>query len=164
MPMHLDPMQNANLATFDTLDLEIFSHADWARLGQSHAQNIPVHWPDGQYTEGIDWHIADLAALFVWAPDTRINLHPTRIAHDFFTAVTGVMRGTFTRPMPNPAGGVPPAPTGRAYAINMCTVGWVEPPGHHGRGVPLLGRRNLLPADRPGLSAGPEGRARTGHG
>jgi hypothetical protein len=24
-----------------------------------------VHWPDGHFTDGIDKHIADLAALFV---------------------------------------------------------------------------------------------------
>jgi hypothetical protein len=39
-----------------------------------------------------------------------------------FTAVTGVMRGTFTRPMPDGNGGHIP-PTGKDYAINMATVG-----------------------------------------
>jgi hypothetical protein len=81
-----------------------------------------VHWPDGHFTDGIDAHIADLSALFVWAPDTRIQEHPLRVATNELTAVTGVMRGTFTRPMPDGKGGLI-APTGKAYAINMATIG-----------------------------------------
>jgi len=121
-PHGLDRAERAHLKTFDTLDFDVFTHADWTRLGESHAPNIRVHWPDGHYTDGIDRHIADLKALFVWAPDTRIHEHNVRIAMNEFTAVTGVMRGTFTRPMPNGRGGFI-TPTGRSYAINMATVG-----------------------------------------
>lgn len=121
-PKGLNHTERTHLETFDTLDFDVFTHADWARLGESHAENIRVHWPDGHYTDGIDKHIEDLAALFVWAPDTRIEEHPIRIAMNELTAVTGVMRGTFTQPMPDGAGGFIP-PTGKAYAINMATVG-----------------------------------------
>ena len=121
-PHGLSPAEREHLKTFDTLDFDVFTHADWARLGESHAPNIRVHWPDGHYTDGIDRHIADLQALFVWAPDTRILEHPIRIAMNEFTAVTGVMRGTFTQPMPDGKGGHI-APTGKAYAINMATIG-----------------------------------------
>ena len=121
-PHGLSPAEREHLKTFDTLDFDVFTHADWARLGESHAPNIRVHWPDGHYTDGIDRHIADLQALFVWAPDTRILEHPIRIAMNEFTAVTGVMRGTFTQPMPDGKGGYI-APTGKAYAINMATIG-----------------------------------------
>jgi hypothetical protein len=58
----------------------------------------------------------------VWAPDTRILSHPLRVAKDELTAVTGVMQGTFTRPMPDGNGGFL-QPTGKKYAINMATVG-----------------------------------------
>jgi len=34
----------------------------------------------------------------------------------------GVMKGTFTQPMPDGKGGSM-APTGKAFATNMCTVG-----------------------------------------
>ncbi|MEV7889306.1 hypothetical protein [Streptomyces sp. NPDC088357] len=64
----------------------------------------------------------DLAALFMWAPDTRILSHPLRVAKNELTAVTGVMQGTFTRPMPVGKGGFI-QPTGKKYAINMATVG-----------------------------------------
>ena len=126
LPGGLSRTERAHLKTFDELDFEVFSHADWARLGESHAPNIRVHWPDGHYTDGLDKHTADLAAMFVWAPDTRIEEHPLRIAMNEFTAVVGVMRGTFTRPMPDGRGGFI-APTGRAYAITMCTVGIWNP-------------------------------------
>jgi len=121
-PRNLTHAERKHLETFDELDFDVFSHADWARLGESHAQNIRVHWPDGHYTEGIDQHIADLAAMFVWAPDTRIHSHPLRVAKNELTAVTGVMQGTFTRPMPDGKGGFI-QPTGKKYSINMATVG-----------------------------------------
>lgn len=121
-PRNLTHTERKHLETFDELDFEVFSHADWARLGESHAQNIRVHWPDGHYTDGIDKHIEDLAALFVWGPDTRIHSHPLRLAKGELTAVTGVMQGTFTRPMPDGKGGFI-QPTGKKYAINMATVG-----------------------------------------
>jgi hypothetical protein len=66
--------------------------------------------------------IQDLATLFVWAPDTRIHSHPLRLAKDNLTAVTGVMQGTFTRPMPDGQGGYL-QPTDKMYSINMATVG-----------------------------------------
>jgi hypothetical protein len=121
-PKGLTHEERAHLKTFDELDFDVFTHAEWNRLGESHAQNIRAHWPDGHYTDGLDKHITDLAALFAWAPDTRILEHPLRVAKDNLTAVTGVMRGTFTRPMADGKGGFIP-PTGKAYAINMATVG-----------------------------------------
>jgi SnoaL-like polyketide cyclase len=121
-PANLTARERAHLKTFDELDFQIFSHADWARLGESHAKNIRVHWPDGHYTDGIDRHLADLQAMFVWAPDTRILSHPLRIAKNELTVVTGVMKGTFSKPMPDGTGGFI-APTGKRYSINMATVG-----------------------------------------
>ncbi|ABL81602.1 MULTISPECIES: ester cyclase [unclassified Nocardioides] len=121
-PKNLTAEERRNLKTFDELDFTVFSSADWARLGESHAKHVRVHWPDGHYTDGIQKHIDDLAALFVWAPDTNIQVHPLRVAKGNLTAVTGVMRGTFSDPMPDGKGGYI-EPTGRQYAINMATVG-----------------------------------------
>jgi hypothetical protein len=121
-PHNLTHAERQHLKTFDELDFDVFSNADWKRLGESHAKNIRVHWPDGHYTDGVEQHIQDLAALFVWGPDTRIKSHPFRIAKGELTAVTGVMQGTFTRPMPDGNGGFI-KPTGKKYAINMATVG-----------------------------------------
>jgi hypothetical protein len=103
-PVNLTAEERTNLETFDALDFEVFSRQDWSRLGESHARYIRVHWPDGHYTDGIDQHTQDMAALFVWAPDLRIQAHPVRVAKDNLTAVTGVLTGTFTQPMPDGRG------------------------------------------------------------
>lgn len=103
-----------------------------ARVSESHAQNIRVHFPDGHYTDGIEQHIADMSSWFVYAPDPRIKVHPMRIARDNLTAVVGVMQGTFTKPMPDGKGGS------------------IAPTGVRGRGswCPGLGRPSALV--RPG--------------
>lgn len=60
-PANLTGDEQAHLKTFDALDFEVFSNQDWARLGESHAQNIRVHHPDGHYTDGIQKHIVDMS-------------------------------------------------------------------------------------------------------
>ena len=117
-----------NLATFDTLDFVVFTNQEWTRLHESHAKDIKVHWPDGHMTEGIDVHIEDLKALFVYAPDTRIRVHPIRFGSGNMTAVTGVFEGTFTKPMPI-GGGKFIQPTGKAFKLPMCTIGIWGPEG-----------------------------------
>jgi hypothetical protein len=112
----------AHIATFDTLDFDVFTHQQWDRLSESHAPDIVVHWPDGHSTKGIEKHIEDLKAMFVWAPDTRIETHPIKITNGEWTSVVGVMQGTFTQPMPIGDGKSIP-PTGKAYKITMVTVG-----------------------------------------
>jgi SnoaL-like polyketide cyclase len=121
-PAGLTVDERAHLETFDALDFDVFSNQDWARLSESHAQNIRVHYPDGHYTDGIERHIADMSAWFVYAPDLRIKVHPVRVAKDNLTAVVGVMQGTFSKPMPDGKGGSI-APTGNAFAVDMVTVG-----------------------------------------
>jgi predicted ester cyclase len=115
-----------HLATFDTLDFDVFTNQKWDRLKESHSKDIDVHWPDGHVTHGIDKHIEDLKAMFVYAPDTRIQVHSVKIAQGEWTSVVGVMEGTFTKPMPT-GDGKAIAPTGKAFKLNMCTVGhWVN--------------------------------------
>ncbi len=113
-----------NLATFDTLDFTVFSNQEWVRLHESHSADIVVNWPDGHHTNGIEKHIEDLKAMFVYAPDTRIKEHPIRIssANGEWTCVTGVMEGTFTKPMPVGKGKTI-KPTGKAFKLTMCTIG-----------------------------------------
>ena len=109
------------LATFDTLDFDVFTNQKWDRLRESHANDITVHWPDGHQTKGIEKHIEDLKAMFVYAPDTRIQVHPVKIASGEWTSVVGIMEGTFTKPMPGPDGKTI-APTGKPFKLTMCTI------------------------------------------
>ena len=111
-----------HLETFDELDFVVFTNQEWSRFGESHASDIRVHWPDGHYTDGLTQHIGDIQWFFSWAPDTHIDSHPLRVAKDNLTAVTGVVAGTFTQPMPDGKGGYIP-PTGNPFSVDMATVG-----------------------------------------
>ena len=111
-----------HIATFDDLDFNVFTHQKWDELKKSHSKDIVVHWPDGHQTKGIEKHIEDLKAMFVYAPDTRILEHPVKFGSGPWTSVIGVMEGTFTKPMPVPNGPSIP-PTGKAFKLPMNTVG-----------------------------------------
>src|SRR6266567_3695602 len=98
-PERQAPAVERNLKVFDVLDFDVFSNQKWDRLHESHAKDIVV-----------------------FAPDITIKVHPIRFGSGTWTAVTGVMTGTFTRPMP--AGGDKTiAPTGKRFAIGMATIG-----------------------------------------
>jgi len=122
-----DERDNAkkNLDTFDVLDFEVFNHQEWTRLHESNSRDIKVNWPDGHYITGIEQHIKDLDAMFVYAPDTKIKQHPVKIGFEDFTAVIGTMSGTFTEPMPIGDGKFIP-PTGKEFSLSMCTVEALE--------------------------------------
>ena len=115
-------MITKNLVKFDTLDFTVFSNQEWTRLHESHADNIKVNWPDGHFTTGIERHIADLKAMFIYAPNTSIKQHPVRFGSGNMTCVTGVMTGTFSAPMPIGVGKFI-QPTGKSFLLPMCTVG-----------------------------------------
>jgi predicted ester cyclase len=117
-----------NLMKFDTLDFDVFSNQKWDRLRESHAADITVSWPDGHDTHGIDKHIEDLKAMFVHMPDLKISEHPIRIANGSWTAVTGRMTGTFSKPMPTGDGKSIP-PTGKKLDMTMATIGHWTPAG-----------------------------------
>jgi SnoaL-like polyketide cyclase len=115
-----------HLNTFDVLDFEVFSNQQWDRLHESHADDVIVHWPDGRTTIGIDVHIEDLKAFFVFAPDTKIETHPIRIGQGEWTGVVGEIKGTFSEPMPIGDGQFI-QPTGKSYSLTMATIGhWTE--------------------------------------
>ena len=121
-----DELIKQHLKTFDELDFEVFSNQEWTRLHESHSKNVKVYWPDGHLTEGIEVHIEDLAKPFVYAPDTRIKMHPIKFGSGNMTAVAGVFEGTFTEPMPIGDGKFI-QPTGKAFKMPMATIGfWGE--------------------------------------
>lgn len=113
-----------NLANFDDLDFRVYTGQAWQDLHKSHSQDVLVHWPDGHTTKGIEKHIEDLKVMFTFAPDNRIKEHPVRFGtpDGEWTAVTGWLEGTFTKPM-DIGGGKSIPPTGKAYRIPMATLG-----------------------------------------
>jgi SnoaL-like polyketide cyclase len=115
-----------HLATFDDLDFNVYTGQKWSELHRSHSADIVVHWPDGHTTKGIQQHIEDLKVMFTFAPDNRIEVHPVKFGSGEWTAVTGWLEGTFTKPMALP-GGKAIQPTGKAYKLPMATIGhWNE--------------------------------------
>jgi hypothetical protein len=113
-----------NLANFDDLDFRVYTHQQWQDLHKSHTKDVIVHWPDGHTTQGIEKHIEDLKQMWTFAPDNRIEEHPVRFGTQDaeWTAVTGWLEGTFTKPMVLP-GGKTIQPTGKPYRIPMATIG-----------------------------------------
>ena len=96
-PTELD---KRNRLAFDEMDFNVLSRRDWTRFHESRAQHVRVHLPDGYFTDGPEVHIKDMDVVFVHAPDPRIAMHPMRRAQDEWTALTGVMRGTFSEQFP----------------------------------------------------------------
>ena len=111
------------LLVFDTLDYDFYSNQKWDMFNHSHADNIKVYYPDGSITEGLaPQHIDMLTPMFVFAPDTKIKQHPVRFGSGDWTAVIGVMEGTFSRPLPIGNGKTIP-PTGKTFKLSMATIG-----------------------------------------
>ena len=115
-------VEQQNLANFDDLDFNVFTGQKWDEFKKSHSPDIIVHWPDGHSTTGLEKHIEDLKAMFVYAPDTRIAEHPIKIAEGEFTSVMGWMEGTFSKAMPIGNGKTIP-PTNKAFRLPMSTIG-----------------------------------------
>ena len=113
-----------NLANFDDLDFRVYSGQKWLDLHKSHAKDIVVHYPDGHITTGLDVHIEELKPMFTFAPDTVVTEHPVRFgtADGEWTAVTGVMEGTFSKPMML-GGGKSIQPTGKRFRLEVVTLG-----------------------------------------
>ena len=94
-------LAETRLMRFDTLDFDFYSGQKWDSLAISHAANIKVYYPDGSITEGLfPQHIDMLKPMFVFAPDTKITLHPVKFGTGDWTTVIGEMEGTFSVPMP----------------------------------------------------------------
>ncbi len=111
-----------HIEKMDEMDFVIFNGQQWHRIKESHSKDVLVHWPDGRTTTGIDVHIEDMKAMFVWSPDLEITKHPVKFGAANWTAVIGEMTGTFTLPMPIGEGKTIP-PTGKSFKIAMTTIG-----------------------------------------
>jgi hypothetical protein len=121
-----DRLAAQHLKTFDDLDFNVFSNQRWSELQASHSKDIVVHWPDGRSTKGLDVHVSDLDAMFAYAPDTQIKEHPIKIANGEWTAVMGIIEGTFTKPMTLPDG-TTIEPTDKKFRLPMATLGhWTK--------------------------------------
>ena len=104
------------------MDFNVFSNHLWDRVGESHSQDVFVQNPDMTTTTGLSVHVDSMRQMIGFFPDARVTAHPVRIASGDWTAIIGVFEGTFSKPMPNPAGGDPIPPTGKSFKIQMSTI------------------------------------------
>lgn len=117
-----DKANTRNLAAFDVLDFEVYSSKQWDRFGETHTDDILVHYPDGHTTDTLEAHVNEMKWFTSWSPDARVEEHPVRFGDGEYTGVTGVSTGTFSAPMTLPDGTVIP-PTGKSFTVEMVTIG-----------------------------------------
>jgi len=116
-------MTEKRLSEFDLLDFDYYTNQNWDKFKDSHAEGIKVFYPDGSVTEGLyPAHIDALTPMFKFAPDTRIETHPVSFGSGDWTAVIGIIEGTFSEPMPIGNGKTIP-PTGKSFKLQMATIG-----------------------------------------
>lgn len=120
-PLDQEAVVKANLDRFDTLDFDAFSNQNFTLFNEIHGRDVKVVWPDGRQTTGIEQHDKDLKAFFAYAPDTRIKVHPIKFGSGNWTAATGIMTGTFSKPM-SLANGSIIQPTGKPFNVTMATI------------------------------------------
>jgi predicted ester cyclase len=112
--------EQRNIELFDIADFELFSKQDWSRFRTSHTEDVHVVMPDGREVHGMKAHMSDMLDLFKSFPDMTIEEHPIKVAEGDWTAVVGIISGTFTNPMVLPDGTSIP-PTGKKARMKMAT-------------------------------------------
>lgn len=112
--------EQRNIELFDIADFELFSKQDWPRFSTSHTEDVYVVMPDGREVHGMKAHMSDMVDLFKSFPDMTIEEHPIKVAEGDWTAVVGIISGTFTKPMVLADGTTIP-PTGKKARMKMAT-------------------------------------------
>lgn len=109
-----------NLARFAEAEFAGFNERNFELLAAGHADDVRVQMPDGSVVVGVEKHMQDLKDMVAWAPNVHIVEHITKVAENDWTAVVGILTGTFSEPMPLPDGGTLP-PTGKSVTIQVAT-------------------------------------------
>ena len=99
-----------------------YSHHDWSHDPDMYLENIKVTWPDGHQTIGLEKRQEVLRTKFAHAPDARIVEHPMQHATTNKTGISGLITGTFTKPLTTPAGKTI-RPTGKTFTVPIYAVG-----------------------------------------
>jgi|GEM_PF-446267 len=119
-PVARTAQEQRNIELFDIADFELFSKQDWPGFSTSHTEDVLVVMPDGREVHGMKAHMSDMVDLFRSFPDMTIEEHPIKVTEGDWTAVVGIISGTFTEPMVLPDGTSIP-PTGKKARMKMAT-------------------------------------------
>ncbi|WP_170328207.1 ester cyclase [Ruegeria arenilitoris] len=115
-------LEAANVALYDKMDLEAFTAHDMETIGEIHAHDVKVIFPDGSLTEGMfPAHEAQIDWLFTTFSDITIPEHPIKFGSGEWTAGLSVTKGTWDSPMHLPDGRVL-EPSGKPFEHNVVTL------------------------------------------
>ncbi|MEU9605286.1 ester cyclase [Streptomyces sp. NPDC048057] len=116
-----------NMRLMQTLD-DAWNAQDWDTFEARHAPDTIVRWPgQGEPTRGRHDHRAEAVEFYKTFPDNQVGNRPYQvlIGQGEWTCSVARFTGTMTGPMKGPGGEIPP--TGRAFAVDFCTVArWVN--------------------------------------
>jgi SnoaL-like domain len=90
------PVEKANLERFDKLDFQAWNKRNWTLFRELHAPDVLVVDFNGHTTKGIEQHVQWAMAAISAQPQTRVLVHPIKIAAGNWTAGTGILPGNLT--------------------------------------------------------------------
>jgi hypothetical protein len=90
------PEEKANLERFDQLDFDAWNNRNWTLFSEIHTPDVLVVDFSGNTTRGIEQHLQWAMALTSAQPESKISVHPIKIAAGNWTAATGTLPGNHT--------------------------------------------------------------------
>jgi SnoaL-like domain len=90
------PEEKANLERFDQLDFDAWNNRNWTLFSEIHAPDVLVVDFSGNTTRGIEQHLQWAMAFTSAQPESKVSVHPIKIAAGNWTAATGTLPGNHT--------------------------------------------------------------------
>lgn len=90
------PEEKANLERFDQLDFDAWNNRNWTLFSEIHTPDVLVVDFSGNTTRGIEQHLQWAMAFTSAQPESKVSVHPIKIAAGNWTAATGTLPGNHT--------------------------------------------------------------------
>ena len=90
------PEEKANLERFDQLDFDAWNNRNWTLFSEIHTPDVLVVDFSGNTTRGIEQHLQWAMAFTSAQPESKVLVHPIKIAAGNWTAATGTLPGNHT--------------------------------------------------------------------
>ena len=90
------PETKANLDRFDQLDFDAWNNRNWTLFSEIHTPDVLVVDFSGNTTRGIEQHLQWAMAFTSAQPESKVSVHPIKIAAGNWTAATGTLPGNHT--------------------------------------------------------------------
>ena len=83
------PQERANLDRFDELDFNAWNNRNWTLFSEIHTPDVLVVDFSGNTTRGIEQHLQWATAFTSAQPESKVLVHPIKIAAGNWTACDG---------------------------------------------------------------------------